>query len=199
MKKIITSVFTLTLIGLMFTSCRHYSDLSIAKRHYRSGYYVEYNSGKKADPTTQQAKANPEKSKSEVKTSIPATTNPNSTSDNQVNLNDKASSSSFTLAKKLRHAQALITTPDIHSIQPEQNKSIPESKILPLENKKIFLQEARHHGEGGGGHSLLWWIIVLLIVICLLDLLAGGFLGGLLYLLLVIAVVLLILRLLEMI
>ncbi len=207
MKRIITSAFTFGLIALIFTSCSRYSDLSIAKRHYRSGYYVEYNSGRKAEPTVQEAKVNTGKTNSQVDINIPSNTKTLANSivqakpTNQTNTTATTSSPSspnnnFALAKKFRNAAPAEPSSDIRKIEQVQHKSIEYTKAL-FHSTKNYVEEARHHG-GGGGHSLLWWIIVILLVICVIDLLDNGFLGTLIWLILVIALVLLLLRLLEM-
>jgi uncharacterized membrane protein YqaE (UPF0057 family) len=50
MKKYILHILLITVTGILFSSCGNLSKLSITKRHYRSGYYVDFS--KKNNTTT---------------------------------------------------------------------------------------------------------------------------------------------------
>jgi uncharacterized membrane protein YqaE (UPF0057 family) len=58
MKKILASFILLAVAGSLFTSCSNLSKISIAKRHYRSGFYVNWG-GRSLPNLTQPVSRNP--------------------------------------------------------------------------------------------------------------------------------------------
>jgi len=67
MQKLIASITLFTLVIVLLSSCSHTSTLALTKRHYRSGYYVNWGSGKNSLSTPVIAKAT---TRSELKQSL---------------------------------------------------------------------------------------------------------------------------------
>jgi uncharacterized membrane protein YqaE (UPF0057 family) len=73
MKKSSHVIIMLLCSGILLSSCSRLSDISITKRHYRGGYYVDLGGSHKQNKTKQQA---PATATTEEITTAPATTAP---------------------------------------------------------------------------------------------------------------------------
>ena len=196
MKKIL--LFLLVTVGasVVLSSCSQMSTITVAKRHFKNGYYIDYGSNlKKTDVIQSDAPAKdqpvlastqkPAVYKASIKAAFPRKelvnreslpNRDNAIATSELKQNNRATKNrSATLASNVAAvAKTLVEHPK------EIKNSIAEKKIT-----------ARHSNG-----NLIWTIIAILVILILLDILTGGWLGGLLYLLLVIVLILLLLRLL---
>ncbi|MGP8215205.1 MAG: DUF5670 family protein [Bacteroidia bacterium] len=185
--------------GILFSSCE--SNLSIIKRHYNSGYYIDYTKNNKGITP-----------KTDVKIAKASAINPVSMAQSPVEQNVVVKNS---VQNTKQGISAILA--NVKRIMPKVNlqphaKQNQVSRIgivgnTSLENNKTVLDSptmnASVSDDGNRGQralSLLWLVIVIILILWLIGLLAGGWgLGGFINLLLVIAVILLILWLLRII
>lgn len=188
MKKLLIFSMLCILAGMSLSSCS--SNISIVKRHYRSGYYVDYN--KKA-PAVNYTSNKPER-KTTLTTlpspEIPGIPEQYVASENQPSARLMDVPADKKISFKYKHGVA----------KQEFNQPLTITKsAAPAVTNKI----ASYEGNMGGDRSeraalsLLWIVIIVILILWLLGLIAG--VGGLINLLLVIALVLLILWLLRII
>lgn len=195
MKKIHISLILFVFAGILFSSCSNSSRIAITKRHYRSGYYVDFGAKKPVQTVSKISPVNRHKTAQAI-TAKPV---------NQVAMNVTTEVTPAILqnsqtSTKLQTGNAKI----IHSatadndIAPTNGNNVNESPTLA--NKQTVLESS---GDGDRGAerdalSLLWIVIVVILILWLIGIIAGGFgLGGLINLLLVIALILFILWLLR--
>jgi len=190
MKKLLAPFALFTLAVVLLSSCGNLTKLSLTKRHYRSGYFVDF-AKKRAIPTVTKSPAGTRHQNltlvtAKTETSL-ARNNPTANSEKlvipQKQIQEK---SHFTISST--STKQLLAEP----------MGIAESPMV--QNKQAFSEE---NDSGGGsaasaGLSLLWIVIVIVLVLWLIGLLAGGWgLGGLINILLIVALILLILWLLR--
>ena len=196
MKKIFSSAILFVTACLVFTSCaEQLSNLSVIKRHYKNGYYVNFNNNNSENNSkpvisqTEEIKSALEKNNTYASVSKKEDVK-EITLENKAEVFDRESpiSAGASIAdRKFGNAT--------QSIAP--TKAAPDKKLtrIPAKIKNIVSENKDQHKRRGGAGGLLWLIIVILLVLFLLGLLSGGF-GGLIYLILVIALVLLLLKIL---
>jgi len=194
MRKLLTPGAIFMVVCIFFSSCS--SNMSIAKRHYRGGYYVEsvkrtqnVNPLKKDEVKTAQAKRN---MPAYQIPDPPATNN----TDKHVNRVSQTRDPIVTAAadEKVEHK---IIRQETAKQMVEQNVTATENTFS--QNQQTFSSSAQYHDDDAAGAalSLLWIVIVIILIIWLVGLVAG--VGGLINLLLVVALILLILWLLRII
>ena len=186
-----------SLIGLLFTSCSRFSTISVAKRHYRNGYYVEAFA------------QNPVK-KQETK---PSTMPTLSTNKNQSNTTSQNSISLGKGSKTITEVRNDIVNQVnnkksdkrllFHPAIPSSEFSLLNKVVEPVGNTllKKEIIKLRHRDDGERHHALggfLWFLIVFLLILFLLNFILSLNLGGLVYIILVVAVILLLFRLIGM-
>lgn len=198
MKKLTFYSIACLAVGIILSSCQ--SNLSITKRHYTNGYYVDFGKSNKSlaenktpsvpaevKPVTPVSSVNviankpaaQSKSKELNEVSIPAT-NPSGVS--------KALK-----IKKTLGSMPFIGTPEAKKSAVSVNENVANQKLATDSVNKISDDEPAR-----AALSLLWIVIVVILILWLIGILAGGFgLGGFINLLLVIALILLILWLLR--
>jgi hypothetical protein len=200
MKKLFTSAVLFVLAGVLLSSCSNTSGLSITKRHYRSGYYVNWGSKKQVPavakiPLMARHQGIPVISaKSETQVSTTGSTVA-STKSGIVIKNEPSKKIQISENKIINSTSS---SKNIFTVNADATNNVAES---PGVNNRQTLSES-NSGAGdaaaGAALSLLWIVIVVILILFLIGVLSGGWgLGGLLYLLLVIALVLLILWLLR--
>jgi hypothetical protein len=194
MKKLLT-IFSICITAcILFSSCG--SNMSIAKRHYNKGYYIEY---AKRAPTT-----NPQKAGTKIaqtKKALPSQTVQNTakqtTVHKQINQDIQPIPAVVTAGNENRPYKATSKTSSKSTLP----QNIASSETPVLQTNQTASDISGYHGDGGGERaalSLLWIVIIIILILWLIGILAGGFgLGGLINLLLVIALILLILWLLR--
>ena len=195
MKKIIYPLVLFIVAGMLLASCStQLSTVSIKKRHYRNGYYVDIANSKKNNESVKEQQSIDAKlivneitsDKTIAETTIPAT----SIETAPAQKNEK------TIPKDLTASTVKHTPTQTGKIKLKHITSSEELKNIA--ERTQYLSDANNGNNNNGG--LIWTIIVILLVLWLLALLTGGWgLGGLIYLLLVIALILLILKLLGVI
>ena len=185
MKKSITYL----LLSIIFlSSCSQMSTLSVEKRHYRSGFYVDYNKKIKKEaasavdvnePAVEKISALIAKSDGDDIAIVPV-----------INKNEITNAGLPTTEKK-------------NKIKIFQNNFFSEQLIKikkPLTTTRQVISAVKkinHHNDDG--LSWFWSVIVLIVIIWLIAYLTGGWgLGGLINLLLVVALIFLILWLLKL-
>ena len=194
MKKITLSVYVLAVAVILLSSCSRFSDVSLLKRHYRSGYYVETCSASKPSQKTkaesqesnQQAAITPvdkgtQQKQSEFRRITPVNKN--------IDIAERVENKESQIKKSetvLRSFEAPVETNET------SRKISNESKIL---NLKQAYDGGEHHSALGG---LLWLIIVVLLILFLLNFILTLNLGSLVYIILVVALILLLFRLIGM-
>jgi hypothetical protein len=187
MKKLIQFTVIFLLAGFVFSSCS--SNLSITKRRYTKGYFVQHHQKTK-----------------------PAESRSNNKNENQaVSAADKYAPpvlSEVVTAKKLQsHAPALILTAEAPKKVADKHvktssNAVPLSVAItnPVKALDTASKLVKTAATGDDALSLLWVVIVVILIIYLLGLLFDGFgLGNLIHILAAIALVLLILWLLRLI
>ena len=190
MKKIIYSLFLFAAAAMLFASCStNLSTLSVTKRHYRSGYYVDMGTTKHKTETASQ------KVKTTVAETTPVTQDAvdNNVSEPAPVIMTPATSADAT-PKVKKETPKVITASTTPSAVSSEKKTITPNTITELKNIRTVAKSISSQEEGR--HSLLWFIVVILIVLFVLSLLLNTGLGSIIYLLLVIALVLILLRLL---
>ena len=188
MKKLITPIILFISAIVLLSSCS--SKLSLTKRHYRKGYYVN-NTHKHATP-----KINDDK---KITINNPTITEPileenvyaQPIISNEILLSD---------ATKNYSGNKELTQTQINYFKPKELKQTLNANA-PSIKKQLFQFNKLTKSSGERDALSLFWIVILVILILwLLGFLAGGFgLGGLINLLLVVALILLILWLLRVI
>ncbi|MBI2271876.1 MAG: hypothetical protein HYU69_16160 [Bacteroidetes bacterium] len=191
MKQFFNTIMIFATASILFVSCSRESGISLTKRHYRSGYYVERNHSSHVGVEARETGKSSDK-KVEVPVSI-STLMPGQESSGKVIASENKAG--ITKAKNVKEL--------VRSIRPSSIKSEDQAPIDnaitggSVERKNMFFEKKEIMASGSAiGHSLVWIIIVVLLILWGLSLLSGAGGGGLLWLLLVIALVLLILRLL---
>jgi hypothetical protein len=189
MKKITLFSLICIIISTLFSSC---GSLSMTKRHYTKGYYIDYTTGV-------QAKATPQVTQ---KQNQPVAT----TSSKQTKLIQNTEVTYSNPGIKTKKPLVIVKNKKMQlkvASQQTTKQSIPD-KSIALEGVAIQTQQAVpisqniSNDSDGRGHSLLWLVVVIILILWLIGLLAGGLgLGGLLNVLLVVALILLILWLLR--
>ncbi|HET7819799.1 MAG TPA: lmo0937 family membrane protein [Bacteroidia bacterium] len=196
MKKTIYPLVLFIIAGILLTSCStQLSTVSIKKRHYRSGYYVDIANSKKNNESviqeqqpidTKQITNKITDNKTIAETTTPAT----------ILETTPAQKNEKTIPKDLTASAVKHTPTQTGKIKLKHITSSEELKNIA--ERAQYLSDINKGNNNNGG--LIWTIIVILLVLWLLALLTGGWgLGGLIYLLLVIALILLILKLLGVI
>ncbi len=193
MKNLIKFSAILLTASAFFSSCS--SNLAITKRHYTSGFYVDYSKGNK---TIAPNKATLPTAAAPI-IAVPVVTN-NPVANSKELVKNTSPLAIVNIKKML---------PKIHvlPVAKQANATSSGSTITPASESSPIVSESPKMNTGisddGGEHaalSLLWLVIVIILILWLVGLLAGGFgLGGLINLLLVVALILLVLWLLRII
>lgn len=185
MKKLITLSLVCLLTSILFSSC---SKMTIAKRHYNNGYYVDLGNKKKK----QSAEQTEENKVVQIKT-----TGSLYSIDDTTILNPVVSLAENNVASSKKNApREVILKQDIKQALMYKIKIIESSKSQ-LHYSRSKIKKLRSLSSENNGLSLFWIIILVLLILWVLGL-AGG-LGGFINLLLLVALILLILWLLRVI
>lgn len=191
MKKLATSTLLVTALSILFFSCSREAGISLTKRHYRSGYYVERNHSMPVQAKSVESKLSSDKKDAQSITAVPQTPRHEDAKPVITKMSDKITDKTETPKRLVRSIKA--TSDEVYNRFSTDKKTVTK----PVENKYMFTDNSEMLRSSSSHGSLLWIIIILLVVLWVVSYSSGGWgLGGLLYLLLVIAVVLLILRLL---
>ena len=193
MKKLITYLSICLIAGILFSSCK--SNMSIAKRHYNKGYYVDINSNKHAVTTV----------KEEEKTVLSNTGKPMSFQQDKVAQNSVSMRADQYSVTEKNITLASNEKTQRNAISKENTKQTIKSKIKSITNPAAKIKNSLFGTDKSStcsvnddGLSVFWVVILILLILWAVGLLAGGFgLGGLINVLLVIALILLILWLLR--
>jgi hypothetical protein len=192
MKKLFTSAILFVTACLVLSSCaEQLSTISVAKRHYRNGYYVNIHNNKPVELKTK-----------EMKSFLPEAYSLASIDKKEDTKNDVVKNEKSTDVPEFPLTASASTDNSKHrntttSIIPHKAKLIKMLVQNSAKIKNIVSSDTKNVKKIRSGGGLIWTIIVILLVLWLISFLAGGFgLGGLLYLLLVVALVLLLLRIL---
>ncbi len=191
MKKLLAPFALFTLALLLLSSCSNLTKISLTKRHYRSGYFVDFGGRRTVPAMAKLPAGNKHQNLSPVITKT----------EGSLAINTPAVNSE----KPVISQNKILEKPPVNLIHSFTKQLLAEPFTIaenPLvQNKQTFSEE---NFSGGGpvasdGLSLLWIVIVILLILWLVGLLAGGWgLGGLINILLIIALVLLILWLLHL-
>jgi hypothetical protein len=190
MKKLLTFSSLCILASMLLSSCS--SNISIVKRHYREGYYVDIS--KKA-PSVNYAAIKPERKKAVVTSltspELPGIPEQYVATNNQPNTTLMDLPANKKAPLKIKHA--LANTKQTLS----QPFAVAKSATSALQNTPVFAYEGSAGYDGGerAALSLLWIVIIVILILWILGLAAG--VGDLINLLLLIALILLILWLLR--
>jgi hypothetical protein len=186
------SLVLLIITALLLPSCN--SGLSITKRRYNKGYYVEHFSKKHAQQHSRENLANANRQKNNVKnneynskTFETNSSEPASVSENNV-ITANAAPAANKAAKKAEK-----------SISNKSESLIPVEFIKdPAKSFRSLTEKINKDGPVGAALSLLWILIVILLVVYIAGLLLDNFgLGWAIHILLVVILVLFILWLLR--
>ncbi len=192
MKNVSKQILMFSIIGLLFGSCSRFSDVSIVKRHYRSGYHVEVLA---QNPVKKQEASTPEA------TIISAARNEQTVKKFRA-ISSSSENAAITKKEKINANQfnrTISGTPLVLNREVNNpNKEVESTGRAFLKNEIVTLKHKydgeRHHTLGG----LLWFIVVLLLILFLLNFILTLNLGGLVYVILVVALILLLFRLIGM-
>jgi hypothetical protein len=194
MKKLLAIISACIIVSLFLASCG--SSLTIAKRHYRKGFYVELakNTQSPKPVNTVERKALPSKKPLQAYSFLNSGKQIINTGINKVigpiSQSHKIGNEKSGLYKTSPIQTALLTNRPTNVI----------AKSSAFETERVFTDENEYHDGGGerAALSLLWIVIVILLILWLIGILAGDFgVGGLINILLVIALILLVLWLLR--
>jgi len=202
MKKIISYSLACLVIGIVASSCE--SNLSITKRHYTNGYYVDYNKNNKATVPLAKNAENMSKEKPVNSVSSVNSVENNTTVNNDNSKIGKVASPLVIpnpmalVSKKLKTKKTIASNQVVSTSADEENlKNVNETKGVQKIATDASAKMTNDEGERAA-LSLLWLVIVVVLIVWLIGILAGGFgLGGFINLLLVVALILLILWLLR--
>ena len=198
MKNLIKYTSVCAVLAILLSSCG--SNFSVTKRHYTSGYYIDYTKNSntiipKTEEKVAQAKTitpiGIAQTPVETNSVTPATIQSNAQNNPGAILsNDKkqAKANLRSVTKPMPINKSGVFT----NVSKEDKRTLFE---VPTSSNSIS-------DDNGGDRalSLLWLVIVVILILWLIGILAGGFgLGGLINLLLLIALILLILWLLRII
>lgn len=197
MKKITYSLFLFAATAMLLASCStQLSNVSVTKRHYRSGYYVDMGNAKHKTEIASQ------------KTIVPAietvpvsqVKEANNVSESTPIITTTASGTIASKKNKQDIPKELIASSHKHSASGSLTQLPVPNTVKELKNIQVISNILSESKSNDHNHSLLWTIIVILLILWLISFLMGGWgLGGLLNLLLVIALILIILSLLGII
>jgi hypothetical protein len=193
MKKLITYLSICLIAGILFSSCK--SNMSIAKRHYNKGYYVDINSNKHVVTTAKE-----EEKTVLLNTGKPVNFQQDKVAPNAVSMQSDQNSGTEknnTVASNEKTKSNIISKQNAKQTIKSKVKSIinPTAKI---KNNLFGVNKASTCSASDDSLSIFWVVILILLILWAVGLLAGGFgLGGLINVLLVIALILLILWLLR--
>ena len=199
MKKFVYSLFLVITAAMVLASCStQLSTVSIEKRHYNKGYFVQMGKKYKSESASR-----------DIKTSVAEPVRSTQvTSENNVSetvpVSETPVTGTIAVAKNKQAVSKNLTASAAKHSAPSNLKrnftpnTLKELKELKAASKRMVFESKSHDNNNNRG--LLWTIIVILLILWLISFLSGGWgLGGILHLLLVIALVLLILMLLGVI
>ncbi len=190
MKKLIKSIILFVTASILLSSCS--SKLSLTKRHYRKGYYVN-NSHK---PTTTKIKGDDRNANTKpiiTELAMQESIYMEPISDNKIL--QSSTSNNYSGNNELKKQ-----TISYHKITKTETETYVNKQNIIIRNVKQLNKTVKNSRSDGDGLSLFWVVILVILILWLLGFLAGGFgLGGLINLLLVVALILLILWLLRVI
>jgi hypothetical protein len=190
MKKLFTGISLFICTAILLSSCSQ--SLSISKRHYKNGYYVDYSNKKTIKRNT------PEKTYVEP-TVVVATKNIDDAKTETKNYNSDNTSTIQKASQQSTHKSNSTATP-FHTSLTETKINTSKVYVKNKEQINNALKRATIVDEGNDVRSLLWLVIVIVLILWLVGFLAGGFgLGPLINLLLLVALILFILWLLRII
>lgn len=194
MKKLLTTVTSWIVVCIVFSSCS--SNISIVKRHYKKGYYIEF---AKRTQTAHPLK-NEEKKTVQAKRKFPqnsiAYSSKYNTIDEYFNQDTKTGEIA-TVARDEKLQRKIILQQTARQLL-KQTVNITENPVLQTRQAWSEASEYYDHSSDRAALSLLWIIILVILILWLIGILAGRFgLGGFINILLVIALILLILWLLR--
>src|ERR1051325_6797921 len=178
MKKLYFLIMVLAL-AVLGTSCSHTLNLSLTKRHYRDGFYVDMGSKKTSSQPVALLKHTPVPLSKEINTG--STREINTIPDEKQLANQEMNSSSEpSFSKEMPHTKTntLLNPPRIL----KNKRALFRNQVMKDDNDHVYW---------------LWTLVGILVVVWLILLLTGGSLGGLIYIVLVVALVLVLLRLLS--
>lgn len=181
MKKLITLLTVIFAGTILFSSCKN--NMSIAKRHYRNGYYIAKSSH-----------------------NAEARYNENKVKENYATLTPKQRFMEYDRSAQAAQAPMAMKERKDNNFAPKENKVakqkyslVPSAKIPTtiLERKKAERATLKPAPAASDDALSLFWIVILVLLILFVLGLLGGIGGGLVYILLVVALILLILWLLR--
>jgi uncharacterized membrane protein len=198
-------------VALMFyASCSPTSSLSITKRHYNSGYYVDHVSSKTAAAPVAKANTSEQLAKEEFsgkEVVTPAQSGALNTYASKEKVSAKeliksVASNSTAKSHKAKQVNESIVETQTNSLgaKPTAVEALDMYAKNPLSLRSIsHIKHSKAFVDGDeSARSLLWIIILVILILWLVGLLDGGFgAGPLINLLLVIALILFILWLLR--
>jgi Family of unknown function (DUF5670) len=199
MKKITYLFFMLAGIAGFLASCSSLSTVSVTKRHYNGGYFVQINNNKhKTEAIADKIKIAEDQPVQIVQPAV--ANNEHQIVSTEENL--RTNILSETPKTKRDVSKAISASVISHSAPGNLKNTMKPNTMKELQQinttSKYLISESKGHNNGNNG--LIWTIIVILLLLWLLSLLTGGWgLGGLIYILLVLAIILLILKLLGII
>ena len=200
MKKLLSFILLAIGTSILISSCSQLPTLTIEKRHFNNGYYIDYGSTIKKTDANQSVKE--DKAEQPVlasvqqpspdKASIKAALSKNGLE----NMEETFAGNDKSVANNIKETNTTSTKRPLGFV----SKMASSAKTLvnnPRDIKNLISEKkiSARHDNG----SLVWTIIAILIILILLDILTGGWLGALLWLVIVIVLIILLLRLLGII
>jgi uncharacterized membrane protein len=195
---------------MLYASCSPTSRLSITKRHYNSGYYVDHVSSKTADAAVAKTNTSEQITKEEnsgKEAVTPAKTEALNTYASKEKASAKevikaATANSAVKSQKAKQVKEIASESKTNSLgaKPTAVEALTMYAKNPLSLRSIsHIKHSKAFVDGDeSARSLLWIIILIILILWLVGLLDGGFgAGALINLLLVIALILFILWLLR--
>lgn len=196
MKRSALSVYVFTVVGILLSSCSRFSDVSILKRHYRSGYYVETVAISK--PVKQGETKLEETQPAQQQTAITPVYQSNQQKQSEFR-SLKHNVKGIISAEKIENSENRFkNTGTVFRSLDTPVKGTVAIRRISHESNSTALKHSNDGGEHHGLGGLLWLIIVVLLILFLLNFLLALDLGSLVYIILVVALILLLFRLIGM-
>jgi uncharacterized membrane protein YqaE (UPF0057 family) len=174
MKKHSLFFVLLILSGLLLSSCGRLQNMSVTKRHYRSGYYVDFGSRNKDEPEIKKDKEiNHEITGVTYNRQEETSTQRDEHSIARGNVAASAepktnSSSTVSLAKQVKKIKAVHEKP-INFIASNQNSKVVKEFVASesFKNRVAYLSEAiaSHNSSSSASETPMWLLIVLCILL----------------------------------
>src|SRR5579863_1220398 len=161
MKKLLANLTNCIIVCLLLSSCS--SNISIAKRHYRGGYYVEHAAKTTKPVASEVAKTNPVKRVSV--TSISSQQTVHTITEIPTETNVLPSNTIIAIPENVQQKKSTYVTENLVKLP-----AVTETPVLQKETTTSQGIAGGDRGERRAALSLLWIIIIIILILWLIGL-----------------------------